>query len=994
MKTLNEESQSEDPSAEKSDELLSEPEKESTSQEESSDEECDEEPKLKYQRLPNVSSAITNDTISTMGVSDRFLALGTHSGKLKILDFDGNDVKKFDAHSATINQISIDTNGEYVCSSSDDGKIAINSLYSSDSYIFNYKRPVKACALEPDYSKKSTKQYCSGGMAEYLTLSGKGWFGNTNVVIHSGEGPIYTIQWRGIFIAWANEAGVKIYDTVSQQKFAYLNRPPGSPRADLFKCNLCWKSDEELLIGWADSVKIGRVKERSKIDIASGMPKHSFEITFKTDYVVSGIAPLNDDLIVLLVFLANAASESQNVNIIGQPSLRKKSKPPEIHVVDYMGNLIANDVLSLTGYEKYNANDYKLEYLPAINSTENSFYLISPKDIIIAKPRDIDDHIQWLVERKEYKEAMRVAEEEEMKIAATGITSILSNKVKNIVEIGQKWLTSLIYEGRFEEAASNCPNILRKDCKLWEKWFFSFAEAKQLPSLHATIKSWPADIYNLRIVINAVEDALQRYPNNESLMETLFDLYARSYLLRKPNVLALIRQFNLYQFLCDSQTVNTNLHLIPKIPLLFDYIEWNAELSWKARIEEMDQKGKEKYKEKVSAYIWKIRKATEDEGVNILVEGVDRIPVSVVVEKLKKHQKYLHIYLDALFKKEIQDGLDYHNLQTKLYAEYDYPRLMDFLRTSSSYSIQEAFEICESRDLVPEMVFLLGKMGNNRKALMLIIDRLGDVNRAMEFCKDQNDEELWEDLLRYAMDKPRFIIGMLENLGAFVNPVRLVKRIPNGLEIPGLKEALIKVISDYSIQISLREGCEKILVNDTLQLLEQLYKSQKKALSLTGDEKCSICEGYVSFDGLQLDDVSILVFFCKHAFHSNCLKVNNLGSQNSIVSFSDLSNFSVAKKFENAIKVNYSSKPQFNLSDFKSLHSGKNEEVLKADISNSVKKEDVNYHSSKEGENTLDVTEKIKGKSLFCPICGDGKKKYDPSANSDTLLLKKKGLAL
>lgn len=30
---------------------------------------------------------------------------------------------------------------------------------------------------------------------------------------------------------------------------------------------------------------------------------------------------------------------------------------------------------------------------------------------------------------------------------------------------------------------------------------------------------------------------------------------------------------------------------------------------------------------------------------------------------------------------------------------------------------------------MPEMVFLLGRMGDNKKALHLIIERLGDVNR-------------------------------------------------------------------------------------------------------------------------------------------------------------------------------------------------------------------------------------------------------------------------
>lgn len=41
----------------------------------------------------------------------------------------------------------------------------------------------------------------------------------------------------------------------------------------------------------------------------------------------------------------------------------------------------------------------------------------------------------------------------------------------------------------------------------------------------------------------------------------------------------------------------------------------------------------------------------------------------------------------------------------------------------------QAYNVCNERDLVPEMVFLLGRMGNNKKALNLIIERLGDVNR-------------------------------------------------------------------------------------------------------------------------------------------------------------------------------------------------------------------------------------------------------------------------
>ena len=87
-----------------------------------------------------------------------------------------------------------------------------------------------------------------------------GWFRAKDTVIHSGEGPIYNVKWRGPFISWANDSGVKIYDTTSNQKISNVTRTKGSPRPDKYRCNLCWETDTILLIGWASSVKIVQVK--------------------------------------------------------------------------------------------------------------------------------------------------------------------------------------------------------------------------------------------------------------------------------------------------------------------------------------------------------------------------------------------------------------------------------------------------------------------------------------------------------------------------------------------------------------------------------------------------------------------------------------------------------------------------------------------------------------------------------------------------------------
>lgn len=52
---------------------------------------------------------------------------------------------------------------------------------------------------------------------------------------------------------------------------------------------------------------------------------------------------------------------------------------------------------------------------------------------------------------------------------------------------------------------------------------------------------------------------------------------------------------------------------------------------------------------------------------------------------------------------------------------------------------------------------LTGRMGNCRRALQMIMEELADVDKAIEFAKEQDDAELWEDLISYSIDKPRMI---------------------------------------------------------------------------------------------------------------------------------------------------------------------------------------------------------------------------------------------
>lgn len=96
----------------------------------------------------------------------------------------------------------------------------------------------------------------------------------------------------------------------------------------------------------------------------------------------------------------------------------------------------------------------------------------------------------------------------------------------------------------------------------------------------------------------------------------------------------------------------------------------------------------------------------------------------------------------------------------------------------------------------------------------------------------------------------------MENVGTDIEPLRLIKRIPNKMEIPDLKQALLKILQDYHLQVtfetqqngdtnsvmkffcpsqmSLRQGCEKILVSDSVQLADRMHKTQKRGVQCQG----------------------------------------------------------------------------------------------------------------------------------------------------------------
>lgn len=67
------------------------------------------------------------------------------------------------------------------------------------------------------------------------------------------------------------------------------------------------------------------------------------------------------------------------------------------------------------------------------------------------------------------------------------------------------------------------------------------------------------------------------------------------------------------------------------------------------------------------------------------------------------------------------------------------------------------------------MVYLFGRMGNTKDALAIIIHKLDDIQMAIDFCKEHNDMDLWNDLINQSLDKPKIMTKLLDGIAGLLN---------------------------------------------------------------------------------------------------------------------------------------------------------------------------------------------------------------------------------
>jgi hypothetical protein len=122
--------------------------------------------------------------------------------------------------------------------------------------------------------------------------------------------------------------------------------------------------------------------------------------------MISGIASYSTSYVVL-AYIPPDTYENEATNNPAEQR-RKAANRPELRIID-KGEEISADALSLANFHLYGCNDYSL--VRSLRVNEEMFFVVSPSDVIVVRPRDEADHVEWLVERERYEEALDAAEQ-------------------------------------------------------------------------------------------------------------------------------------------------------------------------------------------------------------------------------------------------------------------------------------------------------------------------------------------------------------------------------------------------------------------------------------------------------------------------------------------------------------------------------------------------------------------------------------------------------
>ena len=131
--------------------------------------------------------------------------------------------------------------------------------------------------------------------SEKITLCERGLLGSkkSTILAMGVVGKVSQIEWKFDLITWADTKDVKVFDLVQREVISIIPKQNAELNAAEIPASFLWNDKKMLIIGWGDFVQICAIKMRQ------GSPKIEIQQMFKTEFLIAGLTPIADELLVM-----------------------------------------------------------------------------------------------------------------------------------------------------------------------------------------------------------------------------------------------------------------------------------------------------------------------------------------------------------------------------------------------------------------------------------------------------------------------------------------------------------------------------------------------------------------------------------------------------------------------------------------------------------------------------------------------------------------------
>ncbi|CAN3374575.1 hypothetical protein DIURU_001026 [Diutina rugosa] len=815
----------------------------------SDDEQTEDIPLLKYSRPKSLKLS----DVSASTFHDDYMIFATHLGVISIYTTNLQLVRTFRAHRASV--LSVFTDGTYFATASMDGTVVIGSIKDEkDIQAYDFQRPVHAVVLDKNFSQ--TRSFISGGKSGKILYSTKNWLGKrSDVVIDEGDGPIVGLLCVDDVLFWMNDVGITAYNIITRQVIKVFERPADAPRSDEYWPRWAFPETDRVIIAWGNYVWSMRITAAKKTETVSsyipssvsfrantGANERSVELEniYKMSSLIAGIASFSKHDQWLLLTYTPHTINSDGKRVFSNPDLQL--------VNSATGEVEWEEEIGLKDINNLSLNDYQLA------SSDDGYFIISARDLVHAEEFKLEDRLQWYIDHDRYDEVWRLSSflnipplrrlnygikhvdnlvksdwkealkflrkvldvDESRLVVRDDKSTIASTAVANddayvgeVVNQWEEWSSIAIKTNHYEELTQVIPTTPKLAIRqeVYTKIMSHWMHEDDVTTFLTLLNMWDHNLYDIHVVISELEEILEDKESPE-LRQGLVQLYVWSQQPEKAvSHLIKNRSDQLIEFICNNHIIEQNFDYIPKmLSFKFD----NPDALHTVPVDEIETKLAPVMNMLVN-YRHEINPAR-------FVQYFNSINLSVLT----------FVYLLELQSVDEYTASKFGNDMVKMLVEFRRSLLLPFLtKHDANYDLDFALKLCEQAGYVEEQVYLLGKVGNSKQAMHLIISDLNDPKMALDFAKQQQDRECWNLLLTASVDerdggRPSFIKALIEGADdqtrEYYDPLDILKRMPASISVQGLNHAVINFTKKNALNLVLHQ-----------LVLNILYKQAEKA---------------------------------------------------------------------------------------------------------------------------------------------------------------------